>query len=486
MRSPGVLWWAVLAGGFRAAAPAEASAQADLEAWSESGIGSAMPLLDESLQVRIEHQYATSELRQVWQNETAERLEGRFHLRAGDGARVTGYAYWNGEEKIVGEIFERQAAWDVYTEVTGIGRDPGLLEEEGNGAFSFRVFPIEPGERKRTEVRWDSWLPRAGRQVEYDVPLTAGKSTVEVEIRDPRPIDEVTSPTHDVETERNERGDLVVRVGERRDDSGRFVLRWRYADEPWALSAQVHRDAGQDLLEDVALAGETDELVDEVVELGLAYGLVTPYTAFLAIPEKELTGAARELVESARDFRRRILAAHPEAAALSRSLMPPGDPLLRVRASPSARHVTAYFPFGLVKDLAWDPAAERWQARFLVPSDVPDGTYQVLVVIVGADGTVESTTVPYVIDSREPEFTVDAVAAPGGVRLRVAADEASRRVTAALVSDPRLRVGLADAGDGTTFEGVLPLPPGTHELRVVVADEARNEGERVVTVEVPP
>ena len=96
-----------------------------------------------------------------------------------------------------------------------------------------------------------------------------------------------------------------------------------------------------------------------------------------------------------------IMAAHKDAVALSRSSMPPGDPILQVRAPSSAQQVTAYFPFGLVKDLVYDADAEHWRVRFLVPKGVVDGVYEVKIVIVHADGTIEVARIPYTIDSSE-------------------------------------------------------------------------------------
>ncbi len=43
------------------------------------------------------------------------------------------------------------------------------------------------------------------------------------------------------------------------------------------------------LLEEIRLHGEDQELVDEVTELGLKYGIVTPYTSFLVTEEERLT-----------------------------------------------------------------------------------------------------------------------------------------------------------------------------------------------------
>jgi hypothetical protein len=90
----------------------------------------------------------------------------------------------------------------------------------------------------------------------------------------------------------------------------------------------------------------------------------------------------------------------------------------------------------------------------------------------------------YRIDSRAPDFEVTAIARKGGVVLKVDGREALRRVTVALVDNPRVRVELAVRPGQRAFTGFLPLPAGSHRLRVVVADEARNEAEDLVSCEV--
>lgn len=740
-----------------------------------------LTLAAESLRVQIDHQYAQSTLQQTYVNTQAAGappLEGRYELRAGEGASVDGFAYWNGEKKIVGEVFERETAREVYQQLTGLDRDPGLLEESGEGAFTFRVFPIQPAERKRVEVRFGRRLPRLGQTVEYRLPTSGARGAEQdsyIEISDERPISNVRSPSHRLEFLGPERTAALglqtartVRVRALRDPARlgdgpqELVLRYDLAEPPFAVSAALHRDAGQDaylsvqmalpqaqdqgpvsakdvtlvidhsgsmsgqpleqaraaaaavvqrlrpedrvnvlifddrveplyprpqrvsesvrgealafiartqaaggtnialaltralaaqerdgqpdivlfftdgqssaqealaaarrdqgdarvftiglgggverpllarlaaskrgrftfiesaaaiqdrvarlfaqiespvlldvsvevngarlrdgyprtlpdlargdelvfagrvagsgpvevtvrgrldnrpvayrarlplpaqaarpwvgrlwarariddLLEEIALSGEQDELKDEVINLALAYNQVTRYTAFLAVPESELTDAARDTLASARQRKRAVYEAHKDAVALSRSAMPPGDPLLSVRAPADAVQVTAFFPFGLVKDLRYDAAAERWQVRFLVPKGVVDGVYQARVVIVRADGRVEVAEVPYTIDSAAPDFVAQVVSVAGGLRLRVQTREAAQRVVAALVGAPQTRVELVDAGDGMVFEGALPLPAGAYQLRLVVCDLARNEAEQIMSAEV--
>jgi Ca-activated chloride channel homolog len=759
-----------------------------LEAEREEGgvVDGGLPVQWESIRVSIDQQHADTTLEQQFVNQTGARLEGRYLLTLGEGARVNGFAYWNGETKIVGEVFEKEVAREVYEEVTGLRRDPGLLEQVGEGAFTFRVFPIEPDEKKRIEVRYGRRLPLAGGRVEYRAPV-AGKGTVTVDIVDAREIASVISPSHEISV-RREKGVMKVEAEIDAKGAGKdFVLIYEVVEKDWTVNAVFHRDAGHDgyvaisiaapadlakaavaakdvtividhsgsmageplaqakdaaaavvarlrpedginviqfdddaerlfghpmpataenkaavleyikgirdgggtniagalrkalearagkggldggddgrpfvvlfmtdgqsdtrealkaarddqgdarvftvglgsgvekpllsrlaaekrgrftyiadaaaiesgvsklfdqiespvlldlalsldgarlervyprtlpdlvrgeelvvygrigagqgwvpapaarpspdakldtksgtvtirghmdgkdvsfstelampatsshrwvgggwasvrvddLLEQVALEGETQELTNETIELALAYNLVTPYTSFLAIPESELTEGAREAVESARERKKQIQAAHADAVALSRDEMPPGDPVLEVRAPSDAQQVTAYFPFGLVQDLTWDPVAEKWRTRFLVPKDVVDGVYEAQVVIVRADGTIELASAKYTIDSTAPGFDVEVEEVKGGLLVRVTPEVVAGRVSVAVVGKLKLRAELTDRGDGV-FEGIIAAPHGKSDLRIVVADKARNEAEMILGVE---
>lgn len=747
--------------------PGLASANGRLEATTEDGDVGELDLLEERIEVTIDRQYADANLRQVYANRSAERLEGRYTLQAGEGAEVHGFAYWNGEDKIVGEVFEHDTATEIYEEVTGLGRDPGLLEQTGEGAFTFRVFPIEPGEKKPVEVDFHRRLERDGDRIGASFPLATPDAGAVVTLHDERGIDDLRSDSHELEIERVDAEHVKVRAKAPKGKPGALDLSWTIGQAPWNLDAVVHRDKGQDayalitmatpsalkttpgtkrmgkdvtlvldvsgsmsgppleqakaaavdvlgrlteedrinvvlfddgvdklyntprdvahatrsdaidfvkkatdeggtdlalaleetlaaqtlddkpdvilfltdgqsdahetlqvagadkgdarvftigvgdgverpllsrlastkrgrftfiespeaipkkmgrlydtietpmmvdlelkaegatvtrlypqslpdlyakdelviaarirgdgptkitvsgrrggkvesfettlnvpkkarrpwvgrtwaeartddLLEEIALAGETDELVTEATELALAYDIVTPYTAFLAIPESELTESASESLAAARERKSKILAANPDAAALSRDTMPPGDPVLSVRAPANAQQVTAYFPFGLVEDLEWDADKEMWTTRFLVPKGVSDGDYDVQIVVVDSRGAVKMSTVPYTIDSEAPDFELQTEVTPDGVRLTVAVADPSlgvlREAVVASAADPSVRADFVRRRG--ELAGVLALPPGTHRLRVVVTDDARNEKSRELEVEV--
>lgn len=716
-----------------------------------------LPIVAESLAVTLTDGYARTELSRTYLNDSSARLEGTFALQAGDEANVTRFAYYRGAQKVVGEIFEKEKAEKIYADTTGLGRDPGLGEKAGEGAFTFRVFPIEPNEKKRIDLTVERQLGRHGERVEYRFPLESRAKealAVAVDLADRRGVRRVTSPTHALSV--SSRGPTALHVvAHARGPARELVLRYELEDAPFTPAVVVHRTKGQDayarvtlpaplraetgaprtpkdvtvvldrsgsmsgeplanalkaakelvnrlhaedrlnvvafddqvdalfakpepaspatrdkarafidaldsrggtdiaaalkraldaqhgadgrphvvafftdgqsdtkaalavaaeskndtrvftvglgsgvdrsllgrlasmkrgrftfierasaietksaelwarletpvlvdvkvsveglaakdvyprtlpdlfegdelrvamrlagvgagkvvvegtrggkpvrferafeapaevkapaagrawatsrvqdLLEGIALEGETEPAKNEVVELAIAYDMVTPYTAFLAIPESELTDASKDDLAAARKARQQILAAHPDAVALSRDAMPPGDPLLEVRAPRNARQVTAVFPFGLVEDLAWDEARERWATRFLVPKDVADGVYDVKVVVVEADGTVREGLVRYTIDAEDPEALVEVrpTGEAGRVEVTVRASEALREVRVFVGGGgPEIALGATD--DATTYRGTVSCPSGG-ALRVVVTDAARNE-----------
>lgn len=270
----------------------------------------------------------------------------------------------------------------------------------------------------------------------------------------------------------------VVASDESSDNAG--------SDNAVLVKLWARKQAAQ--IENELAFGGDESLREQLANLGVRYSLLTAETSFVAI-DRIVANTTGELAKSNQPL------PLPEGvsnlavgsqAELSRTEMPPGDPILTVKAPSHARKVTAYFPFGLVKDLVYDPIAEVWQTRFLVPKSVPDGEYQVPVAILHVDGRLERITATYRIDSTKPDFVTTLTPTEDGVAILVQAKEPLREV---VVFDPatRLRVYLTSnltSNDGLSFTGQLSLSSGKHLLRVVASDMARNEAEEVVTTEV--
>ena len=207
-----------------------------------SGRNDSMPVIEERLHVKIDGQHATSTLLQVYENNTGGRTEGRYRMRAGWGSHVEGFSYWNGEKKIVGEVFEKQTARQVYDRVTSQRRDPGLLEQDGEGAFSFKVFPIEPKEKKRVELRWTKWLPRQIKTVRYRAPITRADADIVITLAGS--AKNIKSSTHRLRVEKTGEGMRLRSDGGR--TTGELVLEWQVDEPDWQPSAYVQRSTAGD------------------------------------------------------------------------------------------------------------------------------------------------------------------------------------------------------------------------------------------------
>ncbi len=204
----------------------------------------AMPLVEESLQINIDGQHATSTLTQIFHNTSTTRLEGLFEFRAPPGTEVEGFSYWNGEKKIVGEVFEKSIARNVYSSVRNRRRDPGLLEQVDEGRFALRIFPIEPHERKRVQVRYARWLPQHEGGIEYRARLLRPDSLIEVQLAlgENEYSGEISSPTHTL-TQRKQGHFVYIRAASSAPKT-EFVLRLKRSSTSWNILAHTYMNKG--------------------------------------------------------------------------------------------------------------------------------------------------------------------------------------------------------------------------------------------------
>lgn len=227
------------------------------------------------------------------------------------------------------------------------------------------------------------------------------------------------------------------------------------------LWARARVDA---LLEKMERDGEDPASIEEIIRLSRQYKFVTPYTSFLAVPR----------------------------ALLRPRVIRPGDPVIRVKTDPAIMSVVALFPFGLVKPLRYLPGEDTWQTRFLVPTDLPDGTYPVRLMMRDRAGQTYCESKTFVIASQSPavQIKLSKTRFRRGetIPLKVAASQNTRTLVARMegVAPVNLRWD-AKAGSNT---GDLPIPenmiPGTYHLTVTAEDIAHNMGTQGVDIEIVP
>jgi Ca-activated chloride channel family protein len=218
------------------------------------------------------------------------------------------------------------------------------------------------------------------------------------------------------------------------------------------------------LLEKIEREGEDRATIDEIIRLSRKYKFVTPYTSFLAAPR----------------------------ALLRPRLIRPGDPVLRVHADESITSVVAMFPFGLVKKLRYLKEEDTWQTRFLAPTDLPDGTHQVRLLLRDKDGRVFRESKTFVIASKPPVVKVrlEKTAFRRGetVHVRASASETSRTVIARMYGVTPVNLRWSGAAGANAADLIIPahLPAGRYGLTVTAEDFAHNIGSQEVWIEVLP
>ncbi|MEP6925883.1 MAG: VIT domain-containing protein, partial [Pyrinomonadaceae bacterium] len=116
-----------------------------------------------NVDICVDNQFATVKVVQIFDNHTADTLEGKYLFALPLNGSVSDFAIWDNDARIPGVIMEKRRAEAVYGEIKQPTVDPGLLEQTdehgGASAFSAKVFPINPYGTKRVEMEYTEMLP---------------------------------------------------------------------------------------------------------------------------------------------------------------------------------------------------------------------------------------------------------------------------------------------------------------------------------------
>ena len=219
---------------------------------------------------------------------------------------------------------------------------------------------------------------------------------------------------------------------------------------------RLRRAAYRDLLAEL-LRGwkdQPDETAQQrIVELSLREGIPTAFTS-LQVDDPELSLAS----------------------------IKPGDPVLRVPASPGVTDVVAWYPFGERRRLVRDPGGDGdFSDRFLVPRFWEERAYRVEVFSRRADGRVEQKSTWYSLDEAAPQVGLHL----DGGRLRVDTGAATPDIGAVEIHGPASvrRLGLdTDSPLALAQDWSVPVAELPEAFTVVVRDRAGNTTRLPVTL----
>ena len=138
------------------------------------------PLAIQKLDVKvtIDHDFAVTEVDEIFFNPSSETVEGTYRFRTPDGATLHRFGVDREGVIVWGHAKEKAAAAAQYQAnvYAGSKEDPALLEWDAPGVYRARLYPIGPGESRRVVVRYAEWLGRTGPKGErrlYTYPMAA-------------------------------------------------------------------------------------------------------------------------------------------------------------------------------------------------------------------------------------------------------------------------------------------------------------------------
>jgi Ca-activated chloride channel family protein len=168
--------------------------------------------------VEIVNQVAKTSIDQVFINNHPRDIEGIFIFPLPEKAALSEFAMYIGNEKIEGEILDRDQARRVYEDIVRRLKDPALLEYVGRNMFRARVYPIPARGEKRITLSYTEVLKAEKDLVRYVYPLNTERFSlhplkevvVSVDISSKVPLSNVYSPSHKVSVRKEGMGKAKV------------------------------------------------------------------------------------------------------------------------------------------------------------------------------------------------------------------------------------------------------------------------------------
>ena len=110
-----------------------------------------LPLVSQSVVVRVHGGEARIQLTQVFANDGAEVAQADYRLHLPKDAEVTGFGFWNDGVLLRAELKEKEEARQAHRTAAGEGRATAIVKREGT-IHPFSVYPVLAGSLQEVEV----------------------------------------------------------------------------------------------------------------------------------------------------------------------------------------------------------------------------------------------------------------------------------------------------------------------------------------------
>ena len=160
------------------------------------------------VRVTVEGRVAHVELSEWFRNGAPHLAEGEYLYPLPGEAAFSDFSLWQGEEELDGVTMDREQARAIYEEMIRRHADPALIELVGHGLLRARVFPMEPGEELKVQLRYTQLLEMSGDALHFR--YAGGVRTSGT--RPPRSRTGRGDPQQDQSSQGQDRDDRAVRT----------------------------------------------------------------------------------------------------------------------------------------------------------------------------------------------------------------------------------------------------------------------------------
>jgi Ca-activated chloride channel family protein len=176
-----------------------------------------------NVEILIDNQHATVKVLQIFDNHTAQTLEGKYVFALPRASSISDFAVWDNDLRIPGVMMEKYRANAIYESIKAQQIDPGILqatdETESAKGFSAKIFPIDSYGTKRLEMEYTEDLAVENLTSHFTFPLkpsygetqTVGEFNLKIRVLNDFGLAPVESenPAYPLQIQKNEANEFV-------------------------------------------------------------------------------------------------------------------------------------------------------------------------------------------------------------------------------------------------------------------------------------
>ncbi|MDR2199143.1 MAG: VWA domain-containing protein [Deltaproteobacteria bacterium] len=189
-------------------------------------------LLKLELDIKVDGQMATVNLRKVFKNNRGYDMELDFISPLPAGAALLGVTLTSGGKELPGRIHPKEEAYGVYEEIVRTLKDPALIEYAGYGLFRARIFPAPANGTVSLDLNMSYLVSADFGRADLDFPLIGAAGSTEavpeqdfaVVLKNVPDLGAVFSPFPEAEVEREPNGARATLRLRNKDILKRFQL----------------------------------------------------------------------------------------------------------------------------------------------------------------------------------------------------------------------------------------------------------------------